>query len=209
MIDSRNIADLHPCLARGANELIRRMLAFNYHVGISSTYRDNEKQNELYAQGRTAPGNIVTNAKGGQSIHNYRLAFDIFQNVKGKEWNDNAFWALAGKIWREMGGTWGGDWQGFVDKPHFEFTGGLSLSDLQKQKQLPASAKMPWETQPKPEEDEEEDEMRYNKLEEIPDWGKDAIKRLVNAGAFADTSKLDLSYDMVRQFVLLYKVGRL
>jgi peptidoglycan L-alanyl-D-glutamate endopeptidase CwlK len=68
MIDSRNVDDLHPALARGCRELIRRMKLAGFDaVGVSATYRDHARQNQLFAQGRTTPGNIVTNARGGQS----------------------------------------------------------------------------------------------------------------------------------------------
>ena len=115
-------------------------------VGVSSTFRCNAYQDHLFAQGRTRSGNIVTNARGGQSIHNYRMAFDIFQNIRGREWNEPAFFATAGRIWREMGGVWGGDWASFVDRTHCEFTGGLTLTELQRGRQLPTEARMPWET---------------------------------------------------------------
>jgi len=117
-------------------------------VGVSSTFRCSAYQDHLFAQGRTRPGSIVTNARGGQSIHNHRLAFDIFQNIRGREWNEPAFFATSGRIWREMGGTWGGDWASFVDRTHCEFTGGLTLADLQRGRQLPDDARMPWETSP-------------------------------------------------------------
>jgi len=114
-------------------------------VGVSSTFRCNAYQDHLFAQGRTRSGSIVTNARGGQSIHNYRLAFDIFQNIRGREWNEPAFFATAGRIWREMGGVWGGDWASFVDRTHCEFTSVLTLADLQRGRQLPADARMSWE----------------------------------------------------------------
>jgi len=115
-------------------------------VGISSTFRCSAYQDHLFAQGRTRSGRIVTNARGGQSIHNYRLAFDIFQNIRGREWSEPEFFATAGRIWREMGGVWGGDWASFVDRTHCEFTGGITLAELQRGRQIPADAKMPWET---------------------------------------------------------------
>src|ERR1043165_556102 len=55
---------------------------------FTQTLRTFEEQNALYAQGRTKPGQIVTNAKGGQSYHNYGLAIDfallIDKNGDGK-----------------------------------------------------------------------------------------------------------------------------
>ena len=86
MHNSRDINDLHPTVLRGCKDLIRRMSQEGYeHVGISSTYRDIAYQNNLFAKGRTIKGSIVTNARGGSSMHNYRLAFDIFQNIRGRE----------------------------------------------------------------------------------------------------------------------------
>ncbi len=144
MILSKDIKDLHPTLQRGAQELIKRMAALGYPVGISATYRDNEYQNTLYAQGRTKPGSIVTNAQGGESIHNYRLAFDIFKNIAGQAFTDMAFFDTAGKLWQDMGGEWGGAWKGFADRPHMQFTNGLSLTQLQKGAVMP-DVPMPWE----------------------------------------------------------------
>ncbi|MCL2841644.1 MAG: M15 family metallopeptidase, partial [Defluviitaleaceae bacterium] len=95
-IDSRNIDDLHPAVARGCRAFINRMSEAGFpHVGISATYRDVENQNWLFGQGRPnevpygRAGTIVTNARGGQSIHNYRLAFDFFRNVSGQAFNDS------------------------------------------------------------------------------------------------------------------------
>jgi peptidoglycan L-alanyl-D-glutamate endopeptidase CwlK len=164
MIDSRETTQLHPTLQRGAAELIRRMglAGYGYSVGISSTYRDNEYQNYLYEEGRSRPGEIRTNAKGGQSMHNYRLAFDIFQNIKGQEY-DLKFLQTAGKIWQEMGGTWGGSWTSFPDKPHFEYTGGISLGLLQNGVMLPQVSKMKWEEKENTKMTQEE----FNKMFEI------------------------------------------
>ena len=66
MINSRDINDLHPTLKRGAVELQRRIKAESgWDMGINSTFRDNAKQDWLFAQGRTRPGSIVTNARAG------------------------------------------------------------------------------------------------------------------------------------------------
>lgn len=215
MIDSRDINELHPTLKRGAEEFIRRMNELGYPVGISSTYRDNEAQDKLYAQGRTEPGNIVTNAKGGESIHNYRLAFDVFKNISGEAYSDAQFFEDAGRIWKEMGGEWGGDWTSFQDRPHLQYTGGLTLLDLQNGKTLAQDAKMPWELaieEEEEEKEEEEDEMRYNNLEEIPSWAKATIQKLVDANLLQGVNEngeqaLDLTLDMIRMFVVNDRAG--
>jgi len=144
---SRDITQLHRTLQRGVNELKRRMQVLGYPVLVTETYRTTEYQNKLYAQGRTTSGKTITNAKGGQSMHEYRLAFDICKNVKGQEYNDNNFFSTAGRIWTEMGGEWGGSWKSFVDKPHFQFTCGLSLKDLQNGKTMPTHTQMKWESE--------------------------------------------------------------
>ena len=194
------------------------MAEFGYAAGISSTYRDNESQNALYAQGRTTSGNIVTNARGGQSVHNYRLAFDIFLNIKGKEYSDASFFKTAGRIWEEMGGEWGGSWKGFVDTPHMQFTGGLSLSDLQKGKVLPADSVMPWERdlgctneQPNTGDNnsgEGEEMARYKALSDLPEWAKPTIQKLIDKQYLSGNGQdLDLSEDMIRTFVVLDRAG--
>ena len=44
---------------------------------------------------------------------------------------------------------------------------------------------------------------RYNTIDEIPEWGKDVIKRLIDEGKIADGNKLDLTMDMIRILVIL------
>ena len=54
---------------------------------------------------------------------------------------------------------------------------------------------------------EEEEVKRYNTIDEIPEWGKDVIKLMINKGAFADVSNLNLSEDMIRMFVFNDRMG--
>ena len=139
MINSRKLEDLHPHVAELAKRFVDECHKKGIDLLITSTYRDKESQNELYAQGRTRPGKIVTNAKGGQSWHNYKVAFDVVPLVHGKPvWstsgNDFHIWETIGHIGKSVGLEWGGDWK-FVDFPHFQATGGLTLADLQAGKQ--------------------------------------------------------------------------
>lgn len=66
---------------------------------LTCTHRSNEEQNDLYAQGRTKPGKIVTNAKAGQSPHNFlpARAFDIAFVKPGNllDWNPELFKKFA------------------------------------------------------------------------------------------------------------------
>ncbi len=145
MKESREISDLHLVLQRGVKEFIKRCKSEGLNIRITQTLRDSEYQDWLYAKGRTSGGSIVTNARGGNSFHNYGLAFDICKNIKGKEYSDLIFFHRCGQIWEDMGGKWGGNFKSFKDNPHFEFTNGLSTKDLRNGKKLSKDAKMEWE----------------------------------------------------------------
>jgi peptidoglycan L-alanyl-D-glutamate endopeptidase CwlK len=202
MIDSRNIDDLHPALARGCRELVRRMNEAGFAaVGVSSTYRDHAMQNHLFAQGRTRTGNIVTNANGGQSWHNWRLAFDIFQNIRGQEWNNPRFFETAGEIWGKMGGEWGGSWKKFRDAPHFQFTFGVTISQMQGGQVISETAKMPWEN----EKEKEVEEMIYRTVKEMPEWARPGIQQLIDLRVLSGREENDLDVDenMMRTLLIV------
>lgn len=117
---------------------LEKELGARVKVKVTSSYRDAEYQDTLYAQGRTAPGKIVTNARGGDSIHQYRCAFDIALDINGKITWDRQYYKKLGQIGKKVGLVWGGDWDGdgIEDKNdwdlcHFQFTGGLTLAELQ------------------------------------------------------------------------------
>ena len=201
MIDSRNINDLHPAVARGCRELIARMNCAGFSaVGVSSTFRCHETQEHLFAQGRTRPGNIVTNARGGQSWHNWRLAFDIFQNIRGQEWNNPQFFETAGRIWQEMDGEWGGSWTSFRDMPHFQATFGLTLADLRAGRTVPANAKMQWE--------KEELSMVYRTVADMPDWAQPGIQQLIDLNVLAGRTpdNLDIDENMMRILIVVRRM---
>jgi len=112
---------------------------------FSHTLRTFAEQDALYAQGRTKAGNKVTNAKGGQSYHNYGLAIDIVLLVdKDKNgsfetasWATNedfdgdksADWMEIVAIFKRYGFEAGIDWH-FKDAPHFQKTFGKSINEL-------------------------------------------------------------------------------
>jgi peptidoglycan L-alanyl-D-glutamate endopeptidase CwlK len=132
MINSRDINELHPRVAKLCNQLIEKCKDEGIDILITSTYRDAESQNALYAQGRTLPGKKVTNAKAGQSFHNWRCAFDFVPIVNGKaQWNDLDTFERVGVIGEKLGLTWAGRWKSFVELAHFQYTNGLTLQDFQ------------------------------------------------------------------------------
>ena len=133
MINSRDISELNPKVAKLARKLIDECDKQNIDILITSTYRDAESQNALYAIGRTKAGRKVTNAKGGQSFHNWRCAFDFVPIVNGKAmWNDIDLFNKVGIIGESLGLTWAGKWVRFPELAHFQYTNGLSLADFQE-----------------------------------------------------------------------------
>lgn len=137
MIASRKISDLHPSVAALCNLFIEHCDEAGIDVLITSTFRDNESQDALYAQGRTTKGAKVTNAKGGESFHNYRVAFDFVPMLNGKcAWSDTALFTRCGKIAQECGLEWGGSWKTFKDRPHCQYTKGLTIQDFKAGKTI-------------------------------------------------------------------------
>ena len=132
MINSRNLNDLLAPIKTRAEKFMSLCLGNGIDVIITSTYRDAESQAVLFAQGRTAPGRIVTNARPGDSYHNWRCAFDVVPMRNGKPiWDEtDPIWSQVGAVGLACDLDWAGNWHGFREFPHFQYTGGLSLSDL-------------------------------------------------------------------------------
>jgi peptidoglycan LD-endopeptidase CwlK len=128
----KKLQGVHPTVAAKARQLISQAYKERINVIITQGLRTIEEQNELYAQGRTKLGKIVTNAKGGYSYHNFGLAFDFaILNPDGSvNWTVDSKWKRVGAIGKSLGLEWGGDWKDFKDYPHFQYTFGLSLADL-------------------------------------------------------------------------------
>ena len=107
---------------------INSKLPKNVRLRFAYTLRNDQEQNELYAIGRTKAGKIVTNAKGGQSVHNYGLAFDIVLLVdkdnngifETASWDLDKNFYLVVNYFKSKGWEWGGDWKSFKDYPHFQ-----------------------------------------------------------------------------------------
>ena len=129
-------------------ELLEQYLTINTalpkgcRLRFAYVYRSNKEQDELFNKRPK-----VTNAKGGQSIHNYGLAFDIvlLYDLDGNGSFETASWdekkdldKLDGPEWMQVvnffktkGWAWGGDWKSFRDSPHFEKTFGNTWRTLQ------------------------------------------------------------------------------
>lgn len=125
MLNSRDIALLRPDVAANCRLWLERCRAAGLKVLVTSTVRDQEYQEFLYARGRTRPGTIVTNGRV-PTFHSDKagLAWDFCQNIQGKEYSDPAFFRAAAELAKEMGFSWGGDWRSFPDSPHIQWDAG-------------------------------------------------------------------------------------
>lgn len=127
---SRRIEDLHPDLQPLCREFLARCQAAGVEARITCTWRSGAEQDQLYAQGRTAPGPRVTNARAGQSAHNVTIqdkpaarAFDAVPMVGGKpQWAaTHPHWQVMGRIGEALGLNWYGNPRArFREFPHFE-----------------------------------------------------------------------------------------
>lgn len=122
MLDSRDIDRLRPDVAANCRVFLARCAAAGLPAAVTQTVRDNEYQASLYALGRTKPGRVVTNARTA-SFHSVQagLAFDICRDVRGGEYSDGGFFRAAAAVAKEIGFSWGGDWDSFPDLPHFQW----------------------------------------------------------------------------------------
>ena len=153
MSDSRSLDDLHPQVRIMARQLIEQAKCVGIPLTVTFTLRSFETQAILYAQGRTAPGRVVTNARAGYSYHNYGLALDVVPTslLALPKWGDTAdcqghtnnLWSKVGAIGKEIGFRWGGDFIRFKDRPHFEWSGELTLADLRAGRQPSMTAWSP------------------------------------------------------------------
>lgn len=94
-------------------------------IKVTSHLRTCEKQNALYAQGRTTSGSIVTNARGCLSWHVLGRAVDI--SIDG---GSDADYRRLGEYWQSLGGVWGGTFTGFYDPVHFEWHPGVLIEQV-------------------------------------------------------------------------------
>lgn len=95
-------------------------------VLVTDGYRSAEEQNNLHDQGRSKPGKIVTNAKGGQSFHQYRVAIDFCPSHGAVllYWDRDRFFRCAA-LAKACGFEWSER-----DMPHLQYRDGLSIADF-------------------------------------------------------------------------------
>lgn len=132
---SDSLNSLDPYVATLGQRFLDLCRANGLDVKILVAFRSWDDQDATYAQGRTTPGPIVTDAMGGDSYHNWGLAFDAAPLVNGEvDWNNTALFDRMGALGQQVGLEWGGHWTTYqialVDLPHFQYTFGLSTQQL-------------------------------------------------------------------------------
>jgi len=121
---SRDLNLLNPKLRPLVDTFLEEVKSAGIDMIVTCTYRSGTEQMALYAQGRTAPGAIVTNAKPGQSAHNWGFAIDVVPIVNGKaDWNSrDMVWQEIGTIGQSCGlQGYGAPGARFPELPVFEF----------------------------------------------------------------------------------------
>lgn len=125
MDNEKKIQELYSTMQPLVRAFIDAASKEGYNLRITDGYRSIAEQNALYAQGRTKPGSIVTNAPGGASFHNFALAIDVVDTKNGYAID----WDKLGRIGESVGLEHGD--RGFTDRPHFQYRKGLSLEAIQ------------------------------------------------------------------------------
>jgi peptidoglycan L-alanyl-D-glutamate endopeptidase CwlK len=138
MINSRSLDELLPEVKERVEHFVNLCKDNGIDLLVTSTYRDHESQQALYEQGRTTAGKVVTNAKAGDSWHNWRCAVDVVPLINGKpNWDgSDPVWTKIGELGEQAGLEWAGRWRTFKELAHFQYTGGLTLTDLKEGKQI-------------------------------------------------------------------------
>lgn len=153
----RDITQLHPTLQQKANELIALCRKNGIEIKIGECVRTVAEQDALYAQGRTKPGNKVTNARGSSysSMHQWGIAFDFYLNMdvdRDGTKADDAFnnktrlFNKVGALGVSIGLEWGGNWKSIVDLPHFQLPNwGSTATKLRNTYGTPEKFRATWD----------------------------------------------------------------
>ena len=143
------VALLHPKVRQEVEACIVKAEAGfppNMAIRVVQGLRTIDEQNAIYAQGRTTPGKIVTNARGGKSYHNYGLAIDfsiMFDKDGNGTWETLSWdtssdadhdtvkdWQEVVRVFEASGWIWGGKFSTIVDMPHLQKTFGYKIAEL-------------------------------------------------------------------------------
>jgi peptidoglycan L-alanyl-D-glutamate endopeptidase CwlK len=120
--NAEKLESVNPILAEKARNLLALAKTAGYQLRVIQAVRTFAEQDALYAQGRSRKGPIVTNARGGQSWHNFGMAVDFAFIVGGQiSWEDKLYSRIG--QWADIAGLdWGGNWHKFKDLPHVQLS---------------------------------------------------------------------------------------
>jgi peptidoglycan LD-endopeptidase CwlK len=141
MSNEEAIRRAHPAIREMIRQFINRTAESGITILIYFVDRSFDLQNELFQRpfnGKDDDGDgfvdeadeKVTNAKAGQSYHNYALAIDVVETKNGVALWKNPNWTKIGEIGESVGFEWGGRWTKLLDRPHFQFPKGTNYRYL-------------------------------------------------------------------------------
>lgn len=123
-----DLNSLHPYFRDRIAELVEVCKKQGIELAVVESYRTHAKQAEYFGMGRK-----YTRSKGGNSKHQYGLAVDVVPIVDGKAvWENHALWKTIGVNGERLGLRWGGRWRAPYDPAHFEWSGGITTTQLAK-----------------------------------------------------------------------------
>lgn len=208
----KDISALTPSAQNACRLFLEECACDGLPVLITETYRSQERQNELYSQGRTTPGKIVTWTKN--SRHTSRRAWDICKNIKGMEYSDVNFFRACGKIAENLGITWGGNWK-TPDMPHFEIP--LDWQNPKEGNCMTATEKQEFnnlqnsvdELKAVVSELKNSRERVYRYTAELPEWAMPAVQKMLDNGIYSGNAEDDLNLPetLMRTLVILDRIG--
>ncbi len=135
-VDARSektIATLQPEARPYARTLVQKAASVGIIIKVISGLRTYSEQDALYAQGRSKPGQRVTNARGGYSNHNFGIAFDIGVFKGASYIPESPQYKVVGALGKEIGLEWGGNWKTIKDEPHFQLRPHWATSQAERE----------------------------------------------------------------------------
>jgi peptidoglycan L-alanyl-D-glutamate endopeptidase CwlK len=137
MTINRDFNYLHPTFKSLLIQLLDTCHDNGLDLYLFEGFRTFERQNELYAQGRTAPGRIVTQARAGYSMHCYGIAADLVFNTSqtASNWSWNGPYDQLGDIIANNFSDsldWAGSWTSFRELPHVQLKIDYTASQLKE-----------------------------------------------------------------------------
>lgn len=122
---------INPRLAQLIGQMAEMLALENIEFRVTQALRSWDEQDKLYAEGRSVPGRVITNAPGGHSWHNFGLAVDlaIVQSDGSIDWNpEHPAWKRMIQVGEMLGLLSGSTFRTFPDNPHFQLTGLFPIS---------------------------------------------------------------------------------